>query len=152
VDTRKIVRAALIASVYILLVYLFAGFSFGIFQFRPAEALTLLPMLYPEAIPALFVAVMLSNILGGLGPWDILGGSLVTLLAAWVTYRYRHTWIAYASPIVLNALLISIYLRLIFEVPYWLSVVGIGISEAISVLLLGIPLIRLLKRRGMQWL
>lgn len=151
-DTRKIVRAALIASVYILLVYLFAGFSFGIFQFRPAEALTLLPMLYPEAIPALFVAVMLSNILGGLGPWDILGGSLVTLLAAWVTYRYRHTWIAYASPIVLNALLISIYLRLIFEVPYWLSVVGIGISEAISVLLLGIPLIRLLKRRGMQWL
>ncbi len=151
-DTRKIVRAALIASVYILLVYLFAGFSFGIFQFRPAEALTLLPMLYPEAIPALFVAVMLSNILGGLGPWDILGGSLVTLLAAWVTYRYRHTWIAYASPIVLNALLISIYLRLIFEVPYWLSVVGIGISEAISVLLLGIPLIRLVKRRGMQWL
>ncbi|NMB10784.1 MAG: QueT transporter family protein [Firmicutes bacterium] len=151
-DTRKIVRAALIAAVYILLVYLFAGFSFGIFQFRPAEALTLLPMLYPEAIPALFVAVMLSNILGGLGPWDIFGGSLVTLLAAWVTYRYRHTWIAYASPIVLNALLISIYLRLIFEVPYWLSVIGIGISEAISVLLLGIPLVRLLKRRGIQWL
>lgn len=67
-DARKIVRGALIAALYVLLVYLFAGFSFGIFQFRPAEALTLLPMLYPEAVPALFVAVMLSNILGGLGP------------------------------------------------------------------------------------
>jgi len=152
VDTRSLVRAALIAAVYVLLVYLFAGLSFGIFQFRPAEALTLLPMLYPEAVPALFVAVMLSNILGGLGPWDIFGGSLVTLLAAWVTYRYRATWIAYASPILFNALLISLYLHLIFEVPYWLSVLGIGISEAISVLLLGIPLIRLLKRRGVRWL
>jgi len=151
-DARKIVRGALIAALYVLLVYLFAGFSFGIFQFRPAEALTLLPMLYPETVPALFVAVMLSNILGGLGPWDIFGGSLVTLLAAWLTYRYRNTWVGYASPIVLNALLISLYLRIIFEVPYWLSVVGIGISEAISVLFLGIPLIRLLKRRGIQWL
>lgn len=150
--TRKIVRAALIAAIYVLLVYLFAGFSFGIFQFRPAEALTLLPILYPEAVPALFIAVMLSNILGGLGPWDIFGGSLVTLLAAWVTYRYRHSWIAYASPIVFNAFLISIYLRVIFEVPYWLSVVGIGISEAVSVLLLGMPLVRLLRRRGAQWL
>jgi len=54
VGTRKIVRAALIAAIYVLLVYLFAGFSFGIFQFRPAEALTLLPILYPEAVPALF--------------------------------------------------------------------------------------------------
>jgi uncharacterized membrane protein len=147
VSTRQLVRAAFIAAVYILLVYFFAGVSFGIFQLRPAEALTLLPILYPEAVPALFVAVMLSNILGGLGPWDVFGGSLVTLLAAWLTYRYRHSWIAYASPIVCNALLISIYLHLIFEVPYWLSVVGVGVSESVSVLLLGIPLIKLLQRR-----
>ncbi|NLJ86521.1 MAG: QueT transporter family protein, partial [Firmicutes bacterium] len=73
-DTKKLVRAALIAAIYVLLVYLFAGVSFGIFQFRPAEALTLLPMLYPEAVPAIFVGVLLSNILGGLGPWDIFGG------------------------------------------------------------------------------
>ena len=152
VQTQRLVRVALIAAIYVLLVYLFAGVSFGIFQFRPAEALTLLPMVYPEAVPALFVAVLLSNILGGLGPWDVFGGSLVTLLAAWVTYRYRHTWIAYASPIVLNAFLISIYLRFIFAVPYWLSVVGIGLSESLSVLALGIPLMRLLKDRSSQWL
>ena len=151
-QTQKLVRAALVAAVYILLVYIFAGASFGIFQFRPAEALTLLPIFYPEAVPALFVAVLLSNILGGLGPWDIFGGSLVTLLAAWVTYQYRHTWIAYASPIILNAFLISIYLRFIFGVPYLLSVIGIGLSESVSVLALGIPLVRLLKDRSGRWL
>lgn len=147
-QTQRTVRAALIAAIYFILIYIFQGVSFGVFQFRPAEALTVLPILYPEAVPALFVAVMLSNIIGGLGPWDIFGGSLVTLLAAWVTYRYRHSWIAYASPIVLNAFLISLYLRFIFDVPYWLAVVGIGLSESVSVLLLGIPLIRLLKTRS----
>ena len=151
-QTQKLVRAALIAAIYVLLVYIFAGASFGIFQFRPAEALTLLPMIYPEAVPALFVAVLLSNILGGQGPWDIFGGSLVTLLAAWVTYRYKYTWVAYASPIVLNAFLISIYLRFIFEVPYLLSVIGIGLSQCVSVLALGIPLMRLLKERSGRWL
>lgn len=151
-DTKKLVRAALIAAIYVLLVYLFAGVSFGIFQFRPAEALTLLPMLYPEAVPAIFVGVLLSNILGGLGPWDIFGGSLVSLLAAWVTYQYRHTWIGYASPIILNALLISAYLHLIFQAPYWLAAVGIALSEAVSVLAIGIPLLRLLKTRGHRWL
>ncbi|NLK08507.1 MAG: QueT transporter family protein [Firmicutes bacterium] len=147
-QTQKLVRAALIAAIYVFLVYLFAGVSFGIFQFRPAEALTLLPMIYPEAVPALFVGVFLSNVLGGLGPWDIFGGSLVTLLAAWVTYRYKHTRVAYASPIIFNAFLISIYLRVIFQVPYLLSVVGIGASQILSVLVLGIPLVRLLEKRN----
>ncbi|NLJ86274.1 MAG: QueT transporter family protein, partial [Firmicutes bacterium] len=66
--------------------------------------------------------------------------------------QYRHTWIGYASPIILNALLISAYLHLIFQVPYWLAAVGIALSEAVSVLAIGIPLLRLLKTRGHRWL
>ena len=54
--------------------------SFGVVSFAQ-EALTVLPIL-PEAVPGLFVGVMLSNIIGGLGP-GIFGGSLVTLLAAY---------------------------------------------------------------------
>lgn len=144
---RFLARAAIIAAIYIALIFAFAPWSFGIFQFRPAEALTVLPILYPEAIPGLFIGVLLGNIIGGLGPWDIFGGSLVTLLAAYVTRKYRNSWVAYASPIVLNAFLISLYLKFIFEVPYWLTVLGIGVSEAVSVLGLGLPLIWLLRRR-----
>ncbi|MGB4186384.1 MAG: QueT transporter family protein, partial [Limnochordia bacterium] len=100
---RKYVRAALIAAVYIVLIYLLQPVSFGPLQFRAAEALTLLPMLYPEAVLGLFVGVLTANIFGGLGPWDIFGGSAVTLIAAYVTYRHRDSWIAYASPILFNA-------------------------------------------------
>ena len=47
---QRLARAALIAAMYVVLVYLFQFASFGPYQFRVAEALTLLPILYPEAI------------------------------------------------------------------------------------------------------
>lgn len=105
-----------------------------------------MPILFPEAVWGLFVGVMAANILGGLGPWDIFGGSLVTLLAAAVTYRFQGSVIAYLSPVVFNAFLISLYLSRIFAVPYWPTVLSIGVSEAVVVFGLGYPLIRALGR------
>lgn len=145
-NTKYLIRAAIIAALYVALVALFIPWGFGIIQFRPAEALTVLPIMYPEAIPGLFVGVLISNILGGYGPWDIFGGSLVTLLAAYLTRRYRHTWFAYASPILCNAFLVSLYLHAILDAPYWVSVLGIGVSEAVTVLGLGPLLIWFLRR------
>lgn len=148
IDLRSIVRAAIIAALYVILVWLLAPVSFGPIQFRVAEALTLLPMLYVEAVPGLFVGVLLANLLGGLGLWDIFGGSLVTLLAAYITWRYRDKpLIAILSPIVLNAFLISLYLHYIFTLPYWAMVLSIGGSEAVVVLLVGVPLFKILERQ-----
>lgn len=144
---KHLTRAALIAGLYVIITYILSPISFGPIQFRVSEALTVLPILYPEAIPALFIGVFLSNIIGGLGMVDILGGSLVTLLAAYGTYYFRDSFIAYLSPILLNGLLISIYLHLLFAIPYWLTVIQISISEAAVVLFLGYPLIRVLKKR-----
>ncbi len=143
---RGLLRAAIIAALYVILVWLLAPISFGPIQFRLAEALTLLPMIYAEAVPGLFVGVLLANLLGGLGLWDVFGGSLVTLLAAYITWRFRaKPVIAILSPIVLNAFLISLYLHYIFTLPYWAMVLSIGISEAVVVLLLGVPLFKVLE-------
>ncbi len=139
---QKVARGGLIAACYIALVWIFQAISFGPIQLRVAEALTLLPILFPEAIGGIFVGVLLSNILGGLGPWDIFGGSLVSLLAAYITWRYKESFIAYASPILLNAFLISLYLHFIFELPYWIMVFSIGLGQAIVILLVGVPLVR----------
>ncbi|MBS3810737.1 MAG: QueT transporter family protein [Halanaerobiales bacterium] len=144
---KHLTRAALIAGLYVIITYILSPISFGPIQFRVSEALTVLPIIYPEAIPALFIGVFLSNIIGGLGMVDILGGSLVTLLAAYGTYYFRDSFIAYLSPILLNGFLISIYLHLLFAIPYWLTVIQISISEAVVVLFLGYPLIRVLKKR-----
>ena len=145
---KKLTRSALIAALYVLLVFVFQFSSFGPIQIRVAEALTVLPILFPEAVLGIFVGVLLSNILGGMGVWDIFGGSLISLVAAIITYKYRESWVAYASPIVLNAVFVSLYLKFVFHLPmpYWLMVLTVGAGQAVAVLGLGIPLIRQLKK------
>ncbi|MCK4259338.1 MAG: QueT transporter family protein [Halanaerobiales bacterium] len=149
-QTKQLVRGGIIAAIYVVLTMLLAPISFQAIQLRVSEALTVLPILFPEAVPALFVGVLISNILGGLGLADIIGGSLTTLIAAYLTYRYRKSIIAYLSPVVLNAFLISIYLHIIFGLPYWLNVIAIGVSEALVVFLIGYPLIQYLKRKQIK--
>jgi uncharacterized membrane protein len=145
-DTSKIARGAAITALYVVITYFLAPVSFGPIQFRAAEALTVLPIIFPEAVPALFLGVLLANVIGGLGLIDIIGGSLVTLLAAYVTYKNRDNVFAYLSPILFNAFLISIYLHTLFGLPYWLNVIQIGLSEAAVVIILGVPLIKYLKK------
>jgi len=146
-NINQLARAGVIAALYVSITYALAPVSFGPIQFRLSEALTVLPILFPESILGLFIGTLIANILGGLGPWDIFGGSLVTLLAAYITYLYRDSIIAFLSPIVLNAFLISIYLSILYGIPYWLTVLSIGASEAVVVFGVGYPLIRYLKHR-----
>ena len=110
---RYALRGAVIAAIYVALCAGLPWISYGMVQFRVAEALTVLPILYVEAIPGLYVGCLLANIIGGFGVWDIFGGSLVTLIAAIVTYRFRTSFIAYLSPVVFNSLLVSAYLTLV---------------------------------------
>ena len=144
---KKVVRAGVIASVYVGLTYALAPISFGQLQFRVAEALTVLPILYPEAVPALFIGCLLANLIGPYGILDIVLGSLTTLLAAALTRKFRRSPLAYVWPIALNAFIVGAYLSFLADVKvsYWLFVLSIGISEAASVLLIGIPLIKFLR-------
>ena len=69
-------QAAMIAAIYVVLTYVFAPFSFGEVQIRIAEALTILPVFTPAAIPGLFVGCIVGNILGGAILPDIIFGSI----------------------------------------------------------------------------
>ena len=62
--TLFLVQAAAIAAVYVVLTTVFAAFSFGEVQVRISEALTILPVFTPAAIPGLFVGCIISNFLG----------------------------------------------------------------------------------------
>ena len=86
ITTKRLCRAGIIAALYTTLTYVFAPFAFGPFQIRPAEALCLLALIYPEAIPALAVGCALSNLASPYAFYDVTFGSLTTLLAAFITY------------------------------------------------------------------
>ena len=78
-------QAAMIAAIYVVLTMIFAPFSFGEVQVRVAEALTILPIFTPAAIPGLFVGCLIGNITGGAVLPDIIFGSKISAFSFFQT-------------------------------------------------------------------
>ncbi|UCB52340.1 MAG: QueT transporter family protein [Candidatus Zixiibacteriota bacterium] len=149
-SSRYIAQVGVIAGLYAALTVVLAPISYGPIQLRVSEALTVLPYLTPAAIPGLFVGCLVANILGGLGIYDVVGGSLLTLLAAFLTHliaRTRRPFLAPLPPVLVNSLGVSLYLHLLFQLPYWLTVIYIAIGEVGACFVLGYPLLLIILRK-----
>lgn len=137
-------QAAVIAAIYVVLTILGASFSYGEIQVRISEALTILPVFTPAAIPGLFIGCLLSNILGNCILPDVIFGSLATLLAALFTYMLRNhsRYLAILPPIILNALIVPFVLKYGYGVPLpvWIMMLTVGAGEVISCGVLGLLL------------
>ncbi|MDY5220899.1 MAG: QueT transporter family protein [Aristaeellaceae bacterium] len=155
-NTRSLTRAAIIAALYLLLTFALQAISFGAVQFRIAEALMLLPVLTVDAVPGLFIGCLLGNLLGG-GVWyDVLLGSLATLLAAMAVRRLRNRpLLAAAMPTVFNGLIVGpivylAYVRAPGEAIQWAllysSMATVALGEVVVCYVLGLPLLKVLRR------
>jgi len=124
-----------------VLTVLFAPFSFGEIQVRIAEALTILPVFTPAAIPGLFVGCIIGNIFGGSILPDIIFGSLATLIGAYFTYLLRKhvKYLAPLPPIISNTLIVPLVLRYAYGInlPIAFMMLTVGIGEVISCGILG---------------
>ena len=138
---------AMVSALYVIVTLVFAPISYGPIQVRVSEALTLLPFFDPRAIPALFIGCFIANIFGGLGIYDIVFGSLLTLIAAFLTYKMKNIYLAGIPPVLVNAFGVSLYLSLLFKLPYFLTVFYIGIGEGISVYAIGLPLFLYIRKK-----
>ena len=146
-NTRYLTKASLIAAIYVILVIIqllpfpLATLTFGPIQLRLAEGLALLPLVEAAAIPGLFVGCILANLLlapiSGFGLIDIVGGSLVTLLAAYLTSKMKNKITGIIPPVLLNGLIVSIWVSYFTKVPYIYTVLGIGGGELLSVAIFG---------------
>ena len=155
-NTRSLTRAAIIAALYLLLTFALQAISFGAVQFRIAEALMLLPVLTVDAVPGLFIGCLLGNLLGG-GVWyEVLLGSLATLLAAMAVRRLRNRpLLAAAMPTVFNGLIVGpivylAYVRAPGEAIQWAllysSMATVALGEVVVCYVLGLPLLKVLRR------
>lgn len=152
--SKKIVylsQAAMIAALYVVLTLLAnaLGLANYAIQVRFSEALTILPFFTPAAIPGLTIGCLLSNILTGCAPLDILFGTLATLTGALGTYALRRfEWLAPLPPILANTIIVPWVLRFAYDIPdaipYLMATVGAG--ELISCGLIGMLLLRSLKQ------
>lgn len=159
-----LVHAAVIAALYVVFTMLarLLGLDSGVIQVRFSEALTILPFFTPAAIPGLFAGCLLSNLLLGNLPLDVIFGSLATLLGATGTYFLSRPlkkdsatakvtgrkWLAPVPPIVANTLIVPFVLAYVYQfegsIPYFMLTVGAG--EVISCGILGILLLTVLQK------
>ncbi len=142
--TLFITQAALIAAIYVVLVYIFKPISFSYIQVRIAEALTILPYFTPAAIPGVSIGCLLANLLTGADILDILFGTLATLLGAVGSYLVRKKkFLVPLPPIIANSIIIPWILRYAYglplSIPFMMLTVGIG--EVISCGVLGFLLL-----------
>lgn len=139
-----IVQAAMIAAIYTVLVLINLPLSYGLFQVRIAEALTILPYFTPAAIPGVAIGCFLSAFITGAATPDMVFGSLATLIAAFLSYQLRRNkYLVPIPPIVVNALIVPWILRYSYgikkAIPFMMLMVGLG--EAVAAGVLGLILL-----------
>lgn len=147
-DKFNILRVVMIAAMYMVVTVITAQFSFLDVQLRVTEALCILPVFTPVAIPALFIGCFCANLFAG-APWpDVVFGSIATLIGAYGTWKLRgkKPYIAVIPPIVANLVIVPFILRFAYGVgtaiPMMMLTVGLGEIGACGVL--GLLLYRVL--------
>lgn len=162
-----VVQAGLIAAVYVALtsVSALAGLASGVIQVRISEALCILPLFTPAAIPGLFVGCATANLITGCAPWDILFGSLATLLGAlgayWIGKCIKKSngkskkvfllklFLPFPN-LLTNIIIVPWVLRFVYgdTAAIWFLSLTVGIGELIAGVGLGLILLFALEKRA----
>ena len=141
--TLFLTRAALIAALYVILTFIAQAFGLasGMIQIRLSEMLTVMPLIFKEAIPGLWIGCMIANILTGCALWDVVFGTLATFLGAVGTYYIgrKKPILGPIFPVLSNMIIVPWVLQMVYgvEESYIFLMITVGIGEIISCWLLG---------------
>lgn len=164
-NTKKLARAGIIASLYVILSLITFPVASGAIQFRLSEALCILPLLFVEAVPALFIGCALSNLITGCAIFDVIFGSVITLIAAAITFIFGKIIknlpikiiLGGFFPVVLNAFLLPliwVWCYGALEYMYLLQATFLIVSQSVSIYALGTPLylaVDKFKKKGLRF-
>ena len=158
-QTRYVAFGGIIAALYVVLTYFLAPISYGPVQARISEAMTIFPIFSFNMIPGITLGCLISNLLNpdNLGPVDIIGGTLATLLAG-LCSRFigkKNIWLGIIPPIVFNGVIVGGYLPfLIMETVTWqevlLTMLSVAAGEAAVLVVLGLPLVAVIGKTGLK--
>jgi uncharacterized membrane protein len=153
INAKKLAIMAIFASLYAVGVIVLAPISFGIFQVRIADAMLPLAMIF--GLPSAFgfsLGCIISNVYGGLGVVDVVGGAAANLVActlAWYIGRNGgviRRFLGSAVETAAVALIVGGYLAVLFHVPVQLGLFGILIGSVIAINIAGFPIQEAIRR------
>ena len=156
----NLVHGALIAAIYAAATYLSAvfGIAYGSIQLRFSEALTVLSVFTPAAIPGLTVGCILGNISSPFGVWDIVFGSAATLIASLAAVKLKNITVkglpilSILMPVIFNSLIVGAEITALMPsdsaslAAFALSALEVGAGELTVCLIGGIPLYYAIKK------
>ncbi len=160
-NTRYLVHCAMIAALYVALTHLqnilFPGSASMAVQFRASEALCVLALFTPAAIPGLTLGCLLFNITFAQAlPLDFLVGSLANALAAICMWKTRsvtvkgYPLLSLAMPALWNALLVGWELTVYIGGGFPLNALLVAIGELVVLYSLGSVLYYAIKLRHLD--
>lgn len=144
--TKFLAKAAIIAAIYFVATMLISPIAFGSNQVRISEALNILVYFTPAAIPGLFVGCILANLSSPFGIIDIAFGSLATLLAGFTASKIKNKYLIGIPSVLFNAVIVGFVLYKMADVPFIAGAISVGIGQAISVYVIGLPLMFLIEK------
>ncbi len=159
---RFVVLNGLIAGLYVVFTLPFANIAYGPIQFRLAEVLTVFPAFSALTIPGVTLGCFIANLINpnNLGPVDIIGGTLATLIAGYFSWLIgkKKKPLGIIPPIVFNGLIVGGYLPfLLVDEGSTVTVQAVGISmlsvagsEAVLLVVLGLPLIAVISKTKLK--
>lgn len=144
-------RQAAIASIYIVLVFIFQFMSFEVVQFRIAEVLLILILFDRKAIFGLLVGIFFSNLFSPLGLYDIVFGVLASAITFGLIFVTRKKpYISLLFPSIINGIIIGIMLHFLLDTPIWVSIGSVFVGEFVVTYILGLPLYYILKKSNFE--
>ena len=145
---RQIAFSAVVGALYAAATVLVEPLSYGLVQFRFAEALCLLPVIAPETVLGLFIGCLISNLFSPYGLPDIIVGSAATLISVFLVSKLRNPWTAPLPVVLCNALMVGAVISIYSQerIPYVAAVLWVGLGELAVCALLGLPLLNALRK------
>ncbi len=153
-SVRSLCIGGVIAALYAVLTVALAPISYGAVQCRVSEALTILPVLLPQAVPGLTVGCLIANLFGpNVSVWDVVFGTLATLIAGIGTYalrevtvtKWRIPWLSALCPVVANGVIVGLVLHFTLGLPLLITVLEVAAGE-VGALVIGLVLLQALRR------
>lgn len=146
-----IANAAILAAAYAAITLIVAPVSFGVFQIRLSEALCVFSLYTPAAIPGITIGCFFANLIGGAGIWDIVLGTLASLIGCFGMYKLKsREYIAPLANVLSNGLIVGSMLHYIYDFANPLICILLVMAEELLVMyVLGLPLSAFIKKTGL---
>ena len=159
---KFIVFNGIVAALYVVFTAPFANIAYGPIQVRIAEVMTVFPIFSWGMIPGVTLGCFIANLInpGNLGPVDIIGGTLATLIAGILSYMLgkKNVWLGLIPPVLVNGIIVGGYLPFLLMdqgskvtvQAVLISMLSVAGSEAVLLIVIGIPLILVMEKTGLK--